>query len=181
MKKALYILAELSDRDFEWLINAGRSKRIATGTILISEGEPIDALYILLEGALTVSIEALGGHVIAQLGSGEVVGEISFIDARLPTATVRAIEDSLVWSITRTQLALKLSQDIGFSSRFYKSLAIFLSDRLRKTVNRLGYDKENSVSSDNESDGDLNPQLFGNLELAEARLDWLLNRLKSTR
>jgi CRP-like cAMP-binding protein len=178
MKKALYILAELSDRDFEWLIHVGRSKKVSAGSVLIQEGTPIDALYLVLEGDLAVIIGEVDGEEIAHIGYGEVVGEISFVDSRPPTATVKAAEDSLVWAIPRTQLTAKLSQDIAFSSHFYKALAVFLSDRLRRTVTRLGYEHDESKEAGEDPD-DLNPQLKGSLELAKARLDWLLNQLKT--
>lgn len=177
MKKALYILAQLSDRDFEWLIHTGKTKIIPSGTVLIQEGERTDALYLVLDGALAVSVGALNGVEIARLGSGEVVGEISFIDARPPTATVRAIEESFVLTIPRRELAMKLSQDVAFSSNFYKSLATFLSDRLRRAVKGLGTDKPGSNSEGEEDE--LNPQVSANLDLAKARLEWLQNRLKS--
>jgi CRP-like cAMP-binding protein len=176
MKKALYILAQLSDRDFEWLIHTGKTKIIPSGTVLIREGERTDALYLILDGTLAVSVESLAGVEIARLEAGEVVGEISFIDARPPTATVRAIEDAFVLTIPRRELVTKLSQDVAFSSNFYKSLATFLSDRLRRTVKGLGPDKPSH--SQGEED-ELNPHVSANLDLAKARLDWLQNRLKS--
>lgn len=175
MRKALYLLAAISERDFEWLLQVGRSHNIQLGSVLIIEGQPIDALYIVLQGRFSVCVEALEGEEIAQIGSGEVLGEMSFIDARPPSATVRALEDSLVWSIPRLQLAAKLSQDIAFSAHFYQSIAAFLSDRLRNTVSRLGYSKEHQPDPGDESVEKLNPQVFGNLELAKARLEWLLN------
>jgi CRP/FNR family transcriptional regulator, cyclic AMP receptor protein len=174
MKKALYLLAEISDRDFEWLLSAGKSKQIAAGTVLIHENEPINALYIVLQGTLAVSVEALSGAELAQLGSGEIVGEMSFVDARRPSATVKAVEDSVVWSIPRSQLAAKLSQDIAFSSHFFQSLAVLLSDRLRSTINRMGSPEEPQFGQNEISQNDVNPQLSDNLTLAEARLDWLL-------
>lgn len=176
MKKALYLLAAISDRDFEWLLQAGRSKKLSTGTVLIQEGELTDALYIVLQGTLSVSVEALGGEEIARLSTGEVVGEMSFVDARLPSATVTAIEETVVWSISRTQLAAKLSNDISFSSHFYQSIAAFLSDRLRNTVSRFGPTKEEAEAEGEESP---NPQVSGNLDLAKARLEWLLDHLKT--
>lgn len=176
MKKALYMLAAFSDRDFDWLLNAGKRKSIPAKGILIHEGEPTDALYVVLEGTLAVCVEAMGGEEIAQLGMGEVVGEMSFIDTRPPSATVKAMEDSLVWSIPRTKLTAKLLQDVEFSCHFYHSMAVFLSDRLRDTVSRLGYDKH--YSSADESD--VNPHIIDNLDLAKARLDWLLNRLRGS-
>jgi len=179
MRKALYILAELSDRDFDWLLRVGQCKTIPVGGVLIREGEPIDALYMVLKGILGVFVESLGSQELAQLGYGEVVGEMSFVDAHPPSATVRAIEETLVWVIPRSQLAVKLSQDLAFSAHFYKSLAIFLSDRLRRTVGRLGYEKDQQLVPDIDRNGVLNTELFGNLDLAKARLDWMLNRLNS--
>ncbi|HEY9624899.1 MAG TPA: cyclic nucleotide-binding domain-containing protein [Crinalium sp.] len=177
MKKALYLLAEISDRDFEWLLSVGRSKAVPAGTVLIHEDEPINALYIVLSGTLAVSVEALSGAELARLGTGEIVGEMSFVDARRPSATVKAVEDSVVWSIPRSQLAAKLSQDISFSSHFFQSLAVLLSDRLRSTINRLGSPEEPQFSQDDITQDAMNPHLSGNLSLAEARLDWMLKRL----
>ncbi|MDX2214241.1 MAG: cyclic nucleotide-binding domain-containing protein [Oculatellaceae cyanobacterium bins.114] len=179
MKKALYILAEISDRDFEWILSVGRSKHVTAGTVLIHEGEPIDAIYIVLEGTLAVCVESLGGEEVARLGNGEVVGEMSFVDSRRPSATVKALEDALVFTIPRSQLAAKLAQDLSFSSHFYQALAIFLSDRLRSTVSRLGYQKETPASPQTQAlPAEENHYLEDSLRLAEARLDWMLNRLK---
>lgn len=177
MKKALYILAEMSDRDFEWLLSVGRNKRISAGTTLIYEGQPIDALYIVLEGVLTVSVEAMGNEEVARLGMGEVVGEMSFVDSRRPSATVKALEDTLLWSIPRSQLMAKLSHDLSFSSHFYQSVAVFLADRLRSTVKRFG-EHQDPQFEEELPDADLNPKLAENLELAKARLNWMLSRLR---
>ncbi len=177
MKKSLYILSQFSDRDFDWLMAAGRRKAVPAQSILIHKGEPIDAFYIVLAGTLAVSLEHRDGEEIAQLHMGEIVGEISFIDARPPAATVTAIEDSLVWTIPRTQLAAKLLQDVEFASHFYHALAVFLTDRLRGTVERLGFDKAYPIDDE---EININPQVADNLDLAKARLSWLLNRLRDS-
>lgn len=177
MKKALYMLSEFSDRDFEWLLAAGQRKRVPVGSILIYEGKAIDALYIVLEGKLSVCVEAFGDEEIARIGAGEVVGEMSFVDAHLPSATVKALEDAQVWSISRNKLATKLLQDMEFGCHFYHAIAAFLSDRLRETVSRLGYSKDSNKDTDEDN---LNPQTAHKLELARARLGWLLSRLKDT-
>lgn len=177
MKRALYILAEFSDRDFDWFITAGKRKEIPAGTVLIDEGQPIDALYIVLEGKLSVSVEALGGQEIATLAEGEIVGEMSFIDARPPSATVTAIEDTVLWAISRNQLRAKLFQDTAFAAHFYQAIAVFLSDRLRGTVSRLGYSRYRQLNEDTDSESNLNPDVTGSLDLAKLRLDWLLKRL----
>lgn len=178
MKKVLFILGELDDDDIDWVIETAVRQDVAAGTVLIREGQPIDTLYILLEGTLSVSVAATGDREIAKLSSGEVVGEMSFIDTRPPSATVVATQNALVLSIPREQLATKLRQDIGFASRFYRALAIFLSHRLRVTVNQLGYGSNNQVETTELPQNELTQDAQENVALAETRLDWLLRRLK---
>src|SRR4051794_29834179 len=99
MRKALYVMGILDDEDIEWLASNGRRRAISGGEALIRESQPVDALFILLEGSLEVST---GGSPVATLLSGEIVGEISFVDSRPPAATVTALQPSHVLSIPRT-------------------------------------------------------------------------------
>lgn len=179
MKKVFFLLGELDDDDIDWMISTGCRQEIVAGTVLIQEGEPIDTLHILLEGTLAVSVAALEGKTIARLTSGAVVGEMSFADARPPSATVQAVENSLVLSIPRHQLVEKLKKDEGFASRFYRAIAIFLSTRLRGTVRYLGYAKGQLLNEDSGTE-DLSPETLDNMPLAKARFDWLLRRLRSS-
>lgn len=177
MKKVLFILGELDDDDIDWILEVGHRDKIPAGKILIQEGTPIDAVYILLEGELSISTTATEGREIASLSSGEVVGEMSFIDTRPPSATVTAKRDSLVLSVPTALLSTKLRQDIGFASRFYRALAVFLSNRLRITVNRLGAGNETHPEAEL-PDEELAREAKDTVVLAQTRLDWMLRRLK---
>jgi CRP/FNR family transcriptional regulator, cyclic AMP receptor protein len=177
MKKILFILGELADSDLDWLLYVGSKEQIAAGTTLIQEGFPVDTLYILLTGSLSVTIDKLGKE-IAQLDSGEVVGEISFIDARPPIATVRALKDSLVFSIPRAQLQQKLANDPAFASRFYSAIALFMADRLRQTVALLGYGENVEFESPLQLAQDLSPSVVAHLPMARKRLEKLVKRLR---
>src|SRR5215472_10743412 len=90
VKKVLYILGEMNDADVEWVLTNSQNQRLAPGDVLIEQGKPIDALYILLDGVLIVATDAKPDEPIATLNPGEIVGEISFVDSRPPTATVKA-------------------------------------------------------------------------------------------
>jgi len=138
MNKALVILGELTNRDLDWMLRNGERKELESGTILIEEGQPIDALYIVLKGALIASVAALGNRQVAKLSRGEVLGEMSFVDGRMPSATVTAAEPSLVLSVPRQKLSEKLEVDALFSLRFYRAVSKFLSSRLRNTVTQFG-------------------------------------------
>ena len=136
MRKALYFLGILDDRDMDWMIRSGKKMTVAPGTHLIEQGKPTDWLYFVLDGAFVVYTRT--APRIAVLKAGEVVGEISFVDSRPPVAGVRAEVESKVGAIPRTALASKLQQDVGFAARFYRAVAVFLADRLRTTTDNVG-------------------------------------------
>ncbi|ARV57829.1 hypothetical protein BZZ01_03540 [Nostocales cyanobacterium HT-58-2] len=195
MRAVLLLLGELSDSDIDWMITAGSREEIAPGTTLIQEGEKVDALYVVLTGKLAVSISqanddplsrvytALEGETptreLAKLSSGEVVGEMSFVDTRPHSTTVQAVENSLVLSIPRSLLMAKLQQDCGFAIRFYRALTIVLADKLRSTFSRFKYSKGQPLDKDLEYEDEIAPDVLSHLTLAGARFDWLLQQVQS--
>ena len=83
MRKVLFLFGQLDDDDVEWLIGHGVTRQVAAGEILIRQGVRSDAVFILLEGHLSVWLERGGGQrEIARLNAGEIVGEMSFCAAR---------------------------------------------------------------------------------------------------
>lgn len=181
MRKALYILGQLTDLDIEWMIEHGRRESVPPGEVLIRQGQPIENLYVTLSGHLSVIDEKMDNKELAQLGSGEIVGEMSFIDARPPSATVRAAEAATVLSLPRTVLQARLDEDAAFASRFYRALAVFLSDRLRATVSRLGYGEANgSIDEEAIQEDELDLNVLDTVHLAGNRFDRILKRLSES-
>lgn len=179
MRKVLFILSELADADVDWMIANGTKASVPAGTVLIREGKPIEVLYVLLEGQLSVTLAVLKGQEIARLQSGEILGELSFLDSRPPSADVAAVEDSTVLSIPRAKLTEKLERDSAFAARFYRALGVFLASRLRKSQQRLGYDENQRILDDEiEHEDELDPELLDHVALAGARFDWMLKRLR---
>lgn len=179
MRKALFFLGILSDSDIEWMMGAGSKLEVAPSQILISEGQPVDSMFLVLHGKLTVFVRAMGNRELARLQCGEVVGEMSFVDSRPPSATVQALEPSVVLKIPRSRLQAKLDQDPPFAARFYRALAVFLSDRLRGTVAHLGYGKGMDLDNDTVYGDEIDRDTLDNLSLAGARFDWLQRRLSA--
>ncbi|MFM7886969.1 MAG: cyclic nucleotide-binding domain-containing protein [Pseudanabaena sp.] len=175
MKKILLFFSELSNIDLDWFVQKGKKEIIPPNRFLIKEGQVIDVLYIVVSGSFSVAIESQDHKELAKITEGEIVGEVSFIDTRPPLASVRALEESVVLSISRVQLLAKLQQDINFASRFYRAICLCLSDRLRGTVNRLGYGYDsNNVEA---NFGEFSDSMISNLELAEAKLNWLVKNV----
>jgi CRP/FNR family cyclic AMP-dependent transcriptional regulator len=168
MRKALYLLGQLDDLDIEWMIEYGRRESIPRGHAIITQAQQIDSLYVILTGRFIVVNERDDARELARLGSGEIVGEMSFVDAAPPSATVKADEESTVLALPRASLKRKLQGDPAFAARFYRAVAMFLSDRLRATSAGAGSALE---------DDELDPNVLDTVHLAGQRFDRILKRL----
>jgi CRP/FNR family cyclic AMP-dependent transcriptional regulator len=73
---------------------------------LCRQGEPGDAAYLVIDGEVSISIDAPGGQFeLAKLGRGAIVGEIAILCDVPRTATVTA---------TGKTVALRISKELFF-------------------------------------------------------------------
>jgi CRP/FNR family transcriptional regulator, cyclic AMP receptor protein len=173
MRKSLYFLADLNDSDIDWLLAAGNRREVAAGATLIEEGRPLQSVFLVIDGCFAVRTAALGGGEIARLMSGEMMGEMSFVDPAPPSASVEALEPSFILDIPRRRLTAKLADDQGFAARFYRALSMFLAARLRATNTALA--GRPSEGSEDEMDSDA----LDNVAMACVRFDWIQRRLRA--
>ena len=101
---------------------------------LLREGEESTTMYFLQSGTLAVLKRQ--GDVEKQIGtiySGEVVGEMSFLDNEPRSASIRAMKESelLVIPLQKFEKVFK-SQPV-----WYKALITTLLERLRKANTRI--------------------------------------------
>ncbi len=170
MQRVLYILAELNDDDVAFLVDHGQRRLVRRGEKIAAPDEPIDAIQIVLDGAFSVQADSV---VLNRLHRGEVVGELTYLDRRPPSASVVALEDSRVLRIPHAALDRRLSGDPGFAGRFYKSLALFLVHRLRLATATLAYGPPELREDSDEVD----LTELDSVDVAARRFDWMLTRL----
>jgi CRP-like cAMP-binding protein len=179
VRKVLYILGLLEDADINWLIGVGQRRRVPAGERLITEGEPISHLNIVINGSVEVYAR---GKLLAQLGQGEVVGEISLLDSRPPSATVSATENTIVLAVPFTELRAKLGRDPGFAARLYQALGVFLAQRLRNINLQLiiGTSPGFKLEEDEEELDEIDPEVLERITLAGSRFKWIIDRLSTS-
>ena len=73
---------------------------------------------------------------------------------------------------------LRQRVDTAFASRFYRALGVFLADRLRSTVGRMAYGDAQMLDEDVEAEDEISPDLMETLDLAAARFQSILDRLR---
>jgi hypothetical protein len=76
-----------------------------------------------------------------------------------------------VLEIKRAAIQRKFAEDIGFSARFHRALAVFLADRLRAANRRLGYGTEQM------QEGELDMTVLDTVAQAGDRFNRLLGML----
>lgn len=175
MRKVLVILGQLRDTDAEWMARAGVKRAVSDGTTIISEGVRGENLFILLEGQLRIEDSKIG--TIAMLGTGEIVGEMSYVDDAPPSAHVIAAGDCVVLELSHDSLDRRMESDPGFGLRFYKALSFFLADRLRGTVRRFGYGQVGGLDTEEVLEDELDDRLLDSVSQAGDRFDRMLKLL----
>lgn len=81
------------------------------GERLFYEGDGADCAYVIIEGQVEISKAVRDdSHVLAVLGKGEIVGEMSLIDNSPRSATARAIEPVTCIVVSREAFQAKLAQ-----------------------------------------------------------------------
>jgi len=119
----------------DWVLIETKAKRrvFTLGQEIIREGHQSEVIYIIRRG--TASVELLNSRstaIVAWLREGDLCGEIAFIDRGKATASVIAKEEEVEADEIRAEdLRNLFSSFPGLASRFYQSLAVILTQRLR--------------------------------------------------
>ena len=110
----------------------GTPKMFSAGTTLMEQGDPGSAMYVILDGRVRVERQRsdLGEPlVLAELGPGQVVGEIAVLDGEPRSATVTAVEETQTMELTADVLTDVMLQ----FPEVARALLRTLSGRLRST------------------------------------------------
>jgi len=104
-------------------------KSVPAGTNMITAEQPGEVVYILLEGTVKILIEQMDGRevILAFLGAGDTVGEMSLVDSAGRSANVMTMEKcTFLWMDRNTFHDL-----LKNVPEFTQNLVRMLSSRLR--------------------------------------------------
>lgn len=142
----LEIFRGLNSREIRQLLRASEPVSFSAGETLFDEGDPADAMYLVESGELEVrtSSGVDDDVVLAQLGAGSVVGEMSILEGDTKrSASVIALCDVQAFRLTREAFQKLRVVRNRAAYRLILNLAEILADRRRKSDARL-----NEVFSD---------------------------------
>src|ERR1700722_2126620 len=112
------------------LFDGGRTVSLAAGAMLFQAGDPCTGCYPVVEGLLKVSLALPSGRerILAILGPGALVGELSMIDGSPRSAAVTAIRDAKL----RLVSSARFEEFARARPEIYRAIAEVLARRLRE-------------------------------------------------
>ena len=104
------LFAGLSQEALGALVEQLQLVTLGTGEVLFYEGDPGDALYVIVEGEVSVSAEGPPRVEMARMGAGSFIGEVALMTDQPRSATVTATQDAELLRIDRKTLSKVLAE-----------------------------------------------------------------------
>lgn len=110
------VLSELRAADLEILAGMGTPETLSRGHLLIREGDPADDMFLLLDGAVSVTrLNGEGKSELLRTTTAGLLGEAVFTGQRVRNATVTALTGVTVLRLGAN--AIRFLTDIGVAAR----------------------------------------------------------------
>jgi CRP-like cAMP-binding protein len=127
-------IGHLKDDDRDLLSSYGEFFPGHPGNVIIEEGAMQTEVFVVVSGELEVHAKQDDGSdtLLARVGPGETLGEISLFDPGPAAATVTAVEFSQLWRIADADLLQFMTDNPGAGNVLLRTLASILAQRLRQ-------------------------------------------------
>lgn len=115
-----------------------KARSVRAGGTLFIAGEPGDSMLIVARGTMAI-VSTVAGHeqVIAEIAAGEFVGEMACIDPAPRSATVRAIDDVVLFELTRADFARLRRLSPGAAAALTGEIIQEVTKRLRAVDEKI--------------------------------------------
>lgn len=158
--KSVGALGSLSSSELIELAGKLEPLSVPRGAVLLRQGEPAEALYLVLSGRFRVFRDD-HSEPLAEIGTGQPIGEIAFIAGGRRTASVRAERDCLVLKLGRQDFDALAARSSDLWARVAATLAERLGEvRREKPVAR---NLPRTVAICRAGQGALSEEFVGNL------------------
>ena len=126
----------LGDEDLENLSPFFESKNIPAGETLWKEEDPFDYIAFIVSGRVEIKKEMEFGGMNVIMGIYSK-GALCILDDSLRKVTAVALEDVSLAIITQGNLDKLIDTNPGLGAKLLKSMLLTVSDRLRKSFDRI--------------------------------------------
>jgi len=116
------------------------AKTYPKGTLIFSQGDESDGLFVIREGMVKVYMSDESGKemLIDTLGPGEIVGEVASLDGQPRTASVAALVNTQVAKISLQEFEQFIKENSDLALELVKLLASRVRDHAT-SINNLAF------------------------------------------
>jgi CRP-like cAMP-binding protein len=134
MLRRFPLFAGLDPGAYKQLAMAGSEISISAGTRLFSEDDTADALYLILDGSidLSINIDAKGEHYddISTVGQGQMVGWSALVEPYIYTLNATADTDASLVRLEAAAVRTLMDENPAMGYVLMKHLAKAIGERL---------------------------------------------------
>ncbi|MFQ5967142.1 MAG: sensor histidine kinase [Acidimicrobiia bacterium] len=136
--KEIPYFAELGDRQLKLLCGRTEQVPFEPGETIFEQGSESEEMFVIMQGSIEVA-ETTGGHdtILAHLGPGEVLGEMSLLEGHPRNAAARAVTSSRVIRVPQEELFRLLT-----TKEAVLSMLRTVTSRLRSAESILQHDEK---------------------------------------
>ncbi len=122
--KNIPIFSQLLQSDLEKLEKLTKERFYKKGTIVISEGNKGEAIYIVKTGKVKIyKTSSDGREIILDIkDDGKIFAEVTLFDGGKNPATVATIEDSVIYSISNNEIEILIKNNPDMALEIIKVL-----------------------------------------------------------
>jgi CRP/FNR family transcriptional regulator, cyclic AMP receptor protein len=134
------IFRGLTESEAGGLLEIAEETKLSKGKMLFEEGDPGDAMYVVLEGNVEVLKKDRGGvqQQLAKMGDGSVLGEMSLVVGQSArSASVLAVTDLKLLKMPTQRFSKLVRTDNVGALKVVHNLAQVLSRRLQLMDEKL--------------------------------------------
>ena len=124
------VFADLPDDQIEWFLSQSQEMNLKAGDVYSRQGDPADAMFVILEGQLQGRGELGGETFVFELEGGDVTGLLPFSRMKQFTVSGRALTDSRALRFPSS----KFQELVQKMPELTKRLVGLMSDRIRETT-----------------------------------------------
>jgi signal transduction histidine kinase len=124
------VFAGLPDDQVAWFISQSEERHYKAGETYSHQGDPADAMFVILEGQIEMRGELGGETVVFPLKAGDVTGALPFSRMKQFTVTARSVTDSRVARFP----AARFPDLVQKMPELAQRLVGLMSDRIRETT-----------------------------------------------
>ena len=128
------MFAEFEPDELELIHAKMQLSHFNPGDLVLEEGNANRALHIVVQGRIRVSRRVNDREVsLCDLVEGQTFGELSIIEDGVASASLKAVSDTQVMSVSMHELAQFLRNHPAAGAKFWRAIAIDLRRRLLQT------------------------------------------------